>query len=114
MIDYRRCFEVVTIFLVAIFGTIARMIADLVARGDYPPDEPALLHLWRRRMGWAVTGEVAAVLLFVTVAEAIVILRGYSGSSGVLIGATSAVLGYPFLAGLLRRRVERRFGEEEK
>lgn len=100
------------IFLVALVGTAARMLFTLTAAADYPPVDPKLRLLWCQRYRWAIAGEVSAVILFVMVAEAIVTIRGYSGSAGVIIGALAAVLGYPFIASAVRKRVAQKLEVE--
>ncbi len=98
--------------IVAFAATCARVCFSIVAAENYPPDDPALARLWRKRMGWALVGELAAIVVFVLCAEAFVMVRGYSGPTGVLIGAGAAVLGFPFLSGILRKRVASRLNTE--
>lgn len=109
-----RLLEVAIVSLAATSAAAARIIFSIINSKDYPPIDPQLRQLWLQRMRWAVVGEVAAIITFVLVAEAVVMLRELSGPAGVLIGAGAAVLGYPFLAGLLRRRVERKMQEGEQ
>jgi hypothetical protein len=112
MIDWSRLGEVLLITVVAFAATIARVCFGVVSTQDLPPDDAELCRIWKKRMAWALVGELAAIVVFVLCAEAIVMLRGYSGPAGVLMGAAAAVLGYPFLAGLLRKRVASRLNNE--
>lgn len=93
---------------------MARYCGGLVAAQDLPPLDADGARLWWQRFGWALAGEFCACITFVMVAEAIVIVKGYSGPIGVIMGAGAATLGFPFVAGILRRRVERRIDEGEK
>lgn len=112
-LDVHRCIEVMLIFLAALLGSAARMLFGLIGAQDYPPADIKLRILWAQRYRWAIAGEVSAVLLFVMVAEAVVIIRGYSAPTGVILGATAAVLGYPFVAGAVRKRIARKLEVEE-
>jgi len=111
-IDWSRLGEVLLITLVAFVGTLARVCFGVVSNNDFPPEDAKLARIWRHRMLWALTGELAAIVLFVLCAEAIVLLQGYSGPTGVLMGAGAAVLGFPFVQGIFRKRVASRFNAE--
>jgi hypothetical protein len=47
----------------------------------------------------------------VLIAEAIVIWKDLPGPLGVIMGAVAALLGFPFVASLVRRRVAKHFEE---
>lgn len=111
-IDWSRVGETLLILMTTIVAASARFLSALHISQDLPPHDVEGARLWWHRFGWAVAGELAACITFVLVAEAIVILRGYDGPVGVLIGAIAATLGYPFVAGKLRRRVEQKLGED--
>jgi hypothetical protein len=110
-IDWSRTGEVLLILITALAASMARYFAGMVHAQDFAPADAEGARLWWHRFGWAIAGEVAACITFVMVAEAVVIMRGYDGPVGVLLGAAAATLGFPFVAGILRRRVERRVGE---
>jgi len=112
MLTTERIFEALIVLIVALAATAARVIFSIISSSDYPPEHPKLAAIWKNRLRWAVAGEVSAVVTFVMLAEAIVIYRDLSSPVAVFIGAGAAVLGYPFLAGKFRNRVERRFSTE--
>ena len=109
MIELQRFIDVGIILVAALAATAARMIQGIIKTGDYPPEDSRLRRLWNQRMRWALAGEISAVVFFVLVAEAMVMMRNWSGPTGVIIGALAAVLGFPFIAGMIRRRVTRKF-----
>lgn len=111
MLDMERVIEVIVILIAAIAATMSRFIHGIITRKDYKPSEPELAKLWEQRMRWAVAGEVAAVVLFVLIAEAIVIWKQLPGPIGVIMGACAALLGFPFVSSLVRRRVSKHFEE---
>ena len=110
MIDFSRVGETTLILITALAAAFARYFAGIVASQDYPPLDGDGSRIWWRRFGWAVAAEIAACIVFVMVAEAVVIIQGYDGPIGVLMGAGAATLGFPFVAGILRRRVETKIG----
>ncbi len=112
MIEWDRLQEVALVAVVAFAATVARVCFGVVAASNYPPKDPELARLWLMKMRWAIAGEVAATLVFILCAEAFVMVRGLSGPTGVLIGAAAAVLGFPFLSGILRKRVASRLEME--
>lgn len=111
MIDMNRVLEVVLILVAALAATMSRFIHGIIVRKDYKPADPELAKLWDQRMRWAVAGEIAAVVLFVLIAEAIVIWKQLPGPLGVIMGAVAALLGFPFVSSLVRRRVSKHFEE---
>lgn len=110
-IDWSRAGEVLLILITALAASGARLFAGFINTSDYPPTDVDGARLWWSRFGWAIAAEVAACIVFVMVAEAIVIMKGLSGPAGVIMGAAAATLGFPFVAGVLRRRVETKLGE---
>lgn len=113
-IDWSRAGDVLLILITSIAASFARYTCGMVAAQDFPPRDADGARLWWQRFGWAIAGEICACITFVMVAEAVVMIKGYSGPVGVLMGAAAATLGFPFVAGVLRRRVERRLDEGEK
>lgn len=113
MFDWHRVAEVVVILLAATAATMSRFIHGIIVRKDYKPAEPERAALWSQRMQWAIAGEIAAILLFVLIAEAIVIWKQLPGPLGVIMGAVAALLGFPFVSGIVRRRVSKHFEESE-
>ena len=111
-IDFSRVGEVLLILFTTVFAGAARFLSVMLHQQDLPPLDAEGARLWWRRFGWAVLGELAACITFVMVAEAVVIWRGFDGPVGVIMGAVAATLGYPFVAGKLRRRVEAKLGEQ--
>lgn len=107
-IDWVRVSETFIILVTALAATIARVAGTVIASEDFPPSDAEGSRLWWRRFGWTIAAEISGVVAFVLVAEAIVISQGYSGPTGVIIGAVAATLGFPFVAGLLRKRVEKK------
>jgi hypothetical protein len=113
-IDWSRFGELMLILITALAATVARVAGTVIASEDFPPSDREGSRLWWRRFGWTIAAEISGVVAFVLVAEAIVISQGYSGPTGVIIGAVAATLGFPFVAGLLRKRVEKKVEETFK
>lgn len=106
--DWDRALHICAVLAVTFAATAARFIYGIQASKDYCPEDPEEARIWRQRMTWAVAGELSAAIMFVLVAEAVVIWQGLSGPEGVIIGAIAALLGFPFIAGLIRRHVEKK------
>jgi hypothetical protein len=106
--DWSRVGELAVILVTTWCATAARVLGTIVSAQDYPPVDAEGARLWWRRFGWTIAAEISAVVAFVLVAEAIVVSQGYSGPVGVIIGAVAATLGFPFVAGIVRKRVERK------
>jgi len=113
MVNWNRLIEVALVFLVALAVTAARVIHNLLEDEKSFPSDEEIARVWRHRLYWAIGGEVAAIISFVIIAEAIVIYWNYESPVAVLIGAGAAVLGYPFLAGMFRKRVAQRLQQPE-
>lgn len=105
-VDWGRIGEVLIILVTTLFATAARVTGTIVSTKDFPPHDVEGARIWWRRFGWTIAAEISSVIAFVLVAEAIVITQGYSGPIGVIIGAVAATLGFPFVAGIVRKRVE--------
>jgi hypothetical protein len=105
--DWSRVGELALILLTTWCATAARVFFGIVSTQNFPPHDATAARLWWHRFGWTIAAEISAVIAFVLVAEAIVVSQGYSGPYGVIIGAVAATLGYPFVAGIVRKRVEK-------
>ena len=106
-IDWNRVGEMVIILVTTLFATAARVFTTVISTQDFPPHDAEGSRIWWRRFGWTIAAEISSVIAFVLVAEAIVISQGYSGPIGVIMGALAATLGFPFVAGLVRKRIEK-------
>ncbi len=106
--DQDKVLHILAVLAATFAATAARFIYGIQVQKDYCPADPVEAQLWKQRMIWAVAGEISAAIMFVLLAEAIVIWKGLGGPEGVMIGAIAALLGFPFIAGIIRRQVEKR------